>query len=329
MKSKLLLCGIDVSKETLDIYSNNKLGRVIHFKVKNNKDGHKELIKRLGIDRTYIMESTGVYSLAICLRLHKAGADLRVENSLKIKRYIQMNMERHKNDKSDAKWIFKYGQEHESKIWHLPSKAQFYCMQVLRAIELYKRSTTMFKNFSGSQKIHPFCYSVVKKSIASSQKKIEKEVAKLEKLVDSLITCWCGELKRNLLTIPSLGIRAVSYLIIYTDGFTKIQNARQLIALAGTSPREYTSGTSINVKKRICKMGYAALRKTLFICSWTAIRNNPACKEQYERLKAAGKPSKVALIAVGNKLLRQAFAIATNRTTYQYSYSPSLSRSIP
>ncbi len=52
-----------------------------------------------------------------------------------------------------------------------------------------------------------------------------------------------------------------------------------------------------------------------------AIRCNKSCKEQYERLKAAGKHSKVALIAVCNKLLRQAFAIATKGTTYQSDYS--------
>ncbi|MES2429433.1 MAG: IS110 family transposase [Bacteroidota bacterium] len=320
MKSKPLLCGIDVSKETLEVHSNNELGKVVHFKVKNNKEGHNELIKKLGTNRTYIMEHTGVYCLQICLRLKKAGADLRVVNPLIIKRYIQMNLERHKNDKIDSKWIFKYGQEHEATVWHLPSKAQYHCSQLLKAIELYKRSNIMIKNFRISQEIHPYCFGVVKTSLLSTQKKIEKEVSKLEKVLEDIIGDGWGELKRNLLTIPSFGMRVVSYLIIYTDGFTKIQNARQLIALTGTSPREHSSGSSVDVKKKICKMGYAKLRKTLYICSWNAIRYNQPCKEQYERLKAAGKPSKVALIAVCNKLLRQAFAIATKGTTYQQEY---------
>jgi hypothetical protein len=51
------------------------------------------------------------------------------------------------------------------------------------------------------------------------------------------------------------------------------------------------------------------------MCSLSAIKHNRDCKELYERLKAKGKRSKVALIAVCNKLLKQAFAIATKETS--------------
>jgi transposase len=45
------------------------------------------------------------------------------------------------------------------------------------------------------------------------------------------------------------------------------------------------------------------------MCALTAMRTNPACKIFYDRLKAKGKASKVALVAVGAKLLRQAAAM--------------------
>ncbi len=57
-------------------------------------------------------------------------------------------------------------------------------------------------------------------------------------------------------------------------------------------------------------MGTARLRRGLYIATWSAIRFNQPAKELYQRLKAKGKASKVALIAVANKLLKQAFAIA-------------------
>jgi hypothetical protein len=59
------------------------------------------------------------------------------------------------------------------------------------------------------------------------------------------------------------------------------------------------------------------------MCALSALRYNKACKELFERLKAKGKNGKVALIAVCNKLLKQAFAIATKGTMYQEHYKSS------
>lgn len=71
-------------------------------------------------------------------------------------------------------------------------------------------------------------------------------------------------------------------------------------------------------------MGSGHLRNVLYMCSLPAVRHNRACKELYDRLKSAGKKSKVALIAVCNKLLIQAFAVATKGTTYQADFKSQL-----
>lgn len=68
-------------------------------------------------------------------------------------------------------------------------------------------------------------------------------------------------------------------------------------------------------------MGMSKIRAMLYICSWSAKRYNKACKELYDRLIAKGKAKKLALIAVANKLLKQAFAIATKQTNYNENYS--------
>lgn len=51
------------------------------------------------------------------------------------------------------------------------------------------------------------------------------------------------------------------------------------------------------------------------------IRYNSSCKELYERFKSRGKPSKVALLAVINKLLRQSFAVVMSNTDYIDNYT--------
>jgi transposase len=96
--------------------------------------------------------------------------------------------------------------------------------------------------------------------------------------------------------ITGLGKRAVALLIVHTDGFRKISNYRQLVALTGLAPKEYTSGSFVRGKRGRCKMGNGHLRSVLYMCALTAIKYNKACKDLYQRLKSKGKNGKVALI---------------------------------
>jgi hypothetical protein len=58
----------------------------------------------------------------------------------------------------------------------------------------------------------------------------------------------------------------------------------------------------------------------LFLCAFSACKHNKACREIYERITAKGKSKKLALIAVSNKLLKQAFAIAKSGIPYDENY---------
>jgi len=105
-------------------------------------------------------------------------------------------------------------------------------------------------------------------------------------------------------------------MIVATGGFTHFDNAKQLARFIGICPTYYQSGSSLNVRGGINRNGDSGLRSMLYVASWSAIRYNAACRELYHRLRSGGKPSKVALIAVANKLVRQAFAIATTDGIY-------------
>ncbi|EDM42805.1 hypothetical protein SCB49_14815, partial [unidentified eubacterium SCB49] len=74
----------------------------------------------------------------------------------------------------------------------------------------------------------------------------------------------------------------------------------------------------------ISKIGNQKLRNLLFMCSFNACKYNQACKALYDRLVAKGKSKKLALIAVCNKLLKQAFAIAKSGLTYDNNYRSTL-----
>jgi transposase len=74
-------------------------------------------------------------------------------------------------------------------------------------------------------------------------------------------------------------------------------------------------------KARITKMGGALIRSKLFRCSWSARKANGACRALYDRLVAKGKKGKLALLAVCNKLLKQADAIVISGVPYQADFT--------
>ena len=74
------------------------------------------------------------------------------------------------------------------------------------------------------------------------------------------------------------------------------------------------------IRPRISEIGKQKLRNLLFMCSFNACKYNKACKAIYDRIVAKGKSKKLALIAVCNKLLKQAFAIAKSGLIYDNNY---------
>lgn len=125
------------------------------------------------------------------------------------------------------------------------------------------------------------------------------------------------KMHQNIQTIPGIGKKSALLLIAISNGFEKFHTAKQLCSYLGVCPRISESGKSVKGKSKITKMGQGNLRAVLYLCSWSAIKHNKACKELYQRLLEKGKPKMVALIAVVNKLIRQTFVIATKNQTYK------------
>ena len=130
---------------------------------------------------------------------------------------------------------------------------------------------------------------------------------------------FAGQLKA-LTSITGIGVTLASALIIATGGFTYFDNAKQLSRFAGICPTIERSGTSINIRGHINRNGDENLRSMLYVAAWSASRHNKACRECYQRLRSNGKSGKLAMIAVANKLIRQAFAVVTSNSSYFDGY---------
>lgn len=310
--------GIDVSKTTLDVAFFDE--KWIHFTVSNSKAGFKTLLKRISNTSHCVMEASGSYYLQLALFLSDHDIDVSVVNPLVIKRFAQMRLIRAKTDKKDAQTIAEYGAVEKPKLWKKTSEVSIKMQQIMSSIELIKKEKTAIANQLEAFESAGIIEKEVKSALKGLIKQFETKIQKLEEKLNHLVTINFKETYDRLTSIPCIGAKAASMLIVLTDNFEKFDNYKQLIAYVGFSPRIYQSGTSVKGKGHICKMGKSQIRKTLYLCSWTAKLYNKSCKEMYERLKVKGKPERVIKIAIANKLLKQAFAIGKSKSYYNENY---------
>jgi transposase len=321
MKKKKPCCGIDVSFTTLDVCYENNVGELFHLCVGNNNEGFRKILEHTGTHYHFVMEATGVYYIRLAFFLHQHNCSLSVINALSIKRFIQMHLERNKSDKKDARWICRYAIEQQPPVWQMPDGAYFQGKQLYNTIREYQEQIKRFNNQLHSLGLLPVQSKEAIRSIEKMQSNLKKEVKSLEQKLQELLAQWQPAQLKNISSVKGIGKRAAAMLIIFTQGFKHTHSHRQLISFAGLSPTEYSSGTSIQGKPKICKRGGKPLRDVLYMCAMNAMKTNPACKALYERLRAKGKTGKQGLIAVCNKLLKQVFAVMKYGTLYQPNYA--------
>lgn len=312
--------GIDISKDVFDVVDIKQN----HYQFSNNNKGFKKFIKLLDENSHCVMEATANYYSQLAYFLLTYNIKVTVENPIAIKRFIQMKLSKIKTDKSDAKMICLYAQHVELKLWKGSTKNQVECLQITRLLSLYIKQSTALKNKIHAEKALGNPCKPVVKSLNRSLKQNKKEQLELENKLNELVKEDNQTLLTLLESIPGLGRKTSIMLIVLTNGFKRFESASGLCSYSGLTPIIRQSGSSLNSRPRISKMGNQKLRNLLFMCSFTACEHNKACKDIYLRITAKGKSKKLALIAVCNKLLKQAFAIAKSGIPYDSEYKSRL-----
>jgi transposase len=320
MNKDMIYFGIDISKDVFDVMDSNSN----YFQFTNDLKGFKKFVKLLCNNSHCVMEATGYYHYKLAYFLVENNIRVSVENPLSVKRFIQMRLSKIKTDKSDAKMICLYGQNVDLKLWQGQTKNQIECLQITRLLSLYFKQTTALKNKIHGEDVLGNPSLLVVRSLKRSLKFKQKEIKHLEEKLTEIVKQDHQELLTRLQSIPGLGRKTSIMLIVLTDGFERFTSASELCSYSGLTPIIRQSGTSVRGRARISKMGNKKLRNLLFMCSFTACKNNKACKALYDRIVAKGKSKKLALIAVCNKLLKQAFAIAKSGLIYDETYRSTL-----
>ena len=313
--------GVDISKDVFDVYG-EKSG---HNQFKNGGKGFASFLKSLPKGSLVVMEATGYYHYRLAQYLYKQKVLVSVVNPLSVKRFIQMKLAKVKTDKSDAKAICEYGRINEVPLYTALTDVQSECLQLFRLLDNYLKKRTATKNKLHGEETLGIPSKFVYRSLKRDLKHLNKEVKGIEERLLELVKQDQQQQLTLLKSIPGMGVKTALFLIVVTDGFSKFEKASQLCSYAGITPTIRESGSSVRGRSRISKVGNRKLRNLLFLCAFSACKHNKACREIYERIVNKGKSKKLALIAVANKLLKQAFAIAKSGLPYDENFVSKLS----
>lgn len=315
--------GIDISKDSFVVAYPRKSGYTTKTFMNNTK-GVRSFITSLPEDCYCVMEATGNYSMLLLYLLQQAGIPTSMENPQKIKHFSRAMMTVTKTDEIDAKLIAMYGEKMNPAPYKIPSESIILLKQKRTVLRQLKKQLTAMSNLQHSLSVLPKQDPTAKVATEQTIKFLRKQISKLEEEITNLSN---KEFKRQmelLTSIKGIGESIASALITATGGFANFSSAKQISRFLGLCPTYQQSGTSVNVKGHINRNGDSHLRGQLYIVAMASIRCNTACRETYERLCDRGKPGKVALIAVANKLIRQMFAVVTYNRPYIDGYVSSL-----
>ena len=308
--------GIDVSKATFVVaYSSAKAGKTKTFK--NTTKGVHEFIQTLSVTEHHcVLEATGNYSALLVYLLSKAGITVSLENPLKIKNFARVMLSVNKTDETDARLIALYGERMQPSPYKLRSKSILILKQKRTVLRQLKKQLVATRNLKGSMEVLPLFDAKCKQTIEKTITFLEKQIKGMEEELASLAEDEYKKQMDLLTSIKGIGITLAAALIVATGGFTYFDNAKQLTRYLGLSPTYQLSGTSVHVKGHINRNGDPGLRSQLYVAAFSSLRCNTECKACFDRLRSNGKPGKVAVIAVANKLIRQAFAVVTQGKPY-------------
>lgn len=287
--------GIDVSKGWLDMANEKQVIRIAQ-----NKQAIKSYIKKYKVGSQKILavlESTGGYEQLAVECLSEEGIIVHAAHPNKVKAYSKAKGRLAKSDKIDAKILREYGTFIQpEEIRTLPTATERELQSLGTRLEQLKEMHHQESCRLG------LATKEIKKLIDGILKLIKKQIKQIQDSIDTVINAD-SQLKEkyNLLcSMKGVGKTVATKLITDLPELGKA-NKKEIAALVGVAPITHESGQKIG--KSFIKYGRFGVRKVLYMGALVASRYNPPLKSFYEKLVSAGKPPKVALVAVMRKMI--------------------------
>jgi len=285
--------GIDVSKAELEVAVGEET-----WTTSNDETGIAKLLERLD-QRTVklvVLEATGGYETAAVAALAEAGQPVVVANPRQVREFARSMGKLAKTDRIDAQVLALFGERVRPEVRPLPdAETQEFTALLARRRQVIE----MIVAEKNRLKMAP---KPVAKDIRKHIEWLKRSLKSVDSDLDRRIkTSPVWRAKEDLLrSVPGIG-PVVSRTLIGELPELGYLNRQQIAALAGVAPLNRDSGTLRG--RRMVWGGRRTVRVALYMAALTASQRNPTIRVFYQRLRARGKPPKVALTACMRKLL--------------------------
>jgi transposase len=330
--------GTDVSKEWLDMSLVSE-GRVMYHSQIENKPGavkrwlrqtQKEFGYQYG-DTLFSMEFTGLYNHHLLEVLHEQGAMVWLIPGLQISEGSTSGLKRGKSDKQDAGRIAVYASKNteQVRLWRKPRKViqQLQTLLMIReklqkTQHQYETTLKEYKSFSEASVCR-----IVKETTAALLKITRQQLVRVEKEMNDLIQGdeKLHQLNEYITSVDAVGLITSANVLVTTNEFLNISEARQYACYAGVAPFKDESG-KVKKKQKVSHKANKKMKKLFHLLAMSAIRMKGEMKSYYERKLAEGKNKMSVLNAIRNKIILRIFSCVKNKKLYEKNYVYSLAK---
>jgi transposase len=264
-----------------------------------------------------VLEATGNYWVALAVVLHEAGYRVAVVNPRQAHHFAKAQLRRAKTDALDAQDLARLAAALQPAPWTPPPAVYHEARQRLVAREALLTMRTQARNQRHALLQWPVVVEGVRRHLDELITDLDRRIASLEAELAAVLHAseWAESLA-CVTSAPGIGLVTAAWLLVGTLNFTLCAGPTALTGYAGLAPMSRESGRSVRGRASIGHDGNGRLRTALYMATLSAARYNPAIKAFYERLRAAGKPLKVARCAAARKLLHLAWALGSKRRRF-------------
>jgi transposase len=312
--------GIDIAKDTFEACL--LIGpKAWHGSFANTPAGFVKLdhwlTKRTVEHGHACLEATGRYSEGLSEHLHAGGHTVSVINPARLKGYAAATLTRTKTDQTDADLLAEFCRRQQPAAWTPPAPERRELRALVRRRESLVEMRQAEANRLSSGEDSPWVRASLERTLA----RLDDELAQIEQAISDQIASD-PELKRQhelIDSIKGIGPTTAAALLGEID-FGAYPSAREVAALAGLTPRQRQSGTSVRGRPRISKQGASQLRKILFFPAIVAKQHNPVIRAFAERLEERGKVKMAIVCACMRKLLHLVYGVLKTGLPFDPDY---------
>jgi transposase len=309
MTLALRCVGIDVSKHTLDVFD-EAVG--VAKSIANAPRPITEQVARWRCGNVFVVfEATGIYDRELADQLHQAGIQFARINPARARDFARASGRLVKTDAIDARMLSAFARTMTPAADKAPDPAR----HALAMLAKRRDQLVLMRAQEKNRRSEAHDRAMIA-AITRLIEFLDGEITAIENEIKALIKTepHITEEARLVRSVPGVGPVTCMQLIAKMPELGKL-GPKQVAAMAGLAPFNVDSGTFRG--KRVIGGGRKRVRDALYMAALNAIRRSGIFKTFYQRLRTAGKPAKLALIAVARKLLIVLNAMLRDRKPYR------------